>query len=96
MDLHTLKVAEGSIHSGKKVGRGLGSGMGKTSCRGQKGAGARSGAQLLLDLKVAASHYTDVYQKEVSKTLTVKNMQLLMLALLKFSKTEQQLMNQSY
>ena len=39
MDLHTLKVAEGSIHSGKKVGRGLGSGMGKTSCRGQKGGG---------------------------------------------------------
>ena len=46
MDLHTLKVAEGSIHSGKKVGRGLGSGMGKTSCRGQKGAGARSGGAI--------------------------------------------------
>ena len=96
MDLHTLKVAEGSIHSGKKVGRGLGSGMARPLVEAKKVLAQDPVAQLLLDLKVAASHYTDVYQKEVSKTLTVKNMQLLMLALLKFSKTEQQLMNQSY
>lgn len=43
MELHNLKTVEGSLHSGKRVGRGLGSGMGKTSTRGHKGAGARSG-----------------------------------------------------
>ena len=46
MDLSNLKVSEGSLHSGKRVGRGLGSGMGKTSTRGQKGAGARSGGAI--------------------------------------------------
>lgn len=96
MDLHTLKVAEGSIHSGKKVGRGLGSGMGKTSCRGQKGAGARSGGAIAPGFEGGGVPLYRRLPKEVSKTLTVKNMQLLMLALLKFSKMEQQLMNQSY
>ena len=46
MELSNLKVSEGSLHSGKRVGRGLGSGMGKTSTRGQKGAGARSGGAI--------------------------------------------------
>ena len=46
MYLSNLKVSEGSLHSGKRVGRGLGSGMGKTSTRGQKGAGARSGGAI--------------------------------------------------
>ncbi len=46
MKLNELKIAEGSTHSGKRVGRGLGSGMGKTSTRGQKGAGARSGGAI--------------------------------------------------
>ena len=41
--LHSLKPAEGSRHRKKRVGRGEGSGMGKTSGRGQKGWGARSG-----------------------------------------------------
>lgn len=44
--LHNLTVAEGSLHASKRVGRGLGSGMGKTSTRGQKGAGARSGGAI--------------------------------------------------
>ena len=46
MDLSNLKLSEGSLHSGKRVGRVLGSGMGKTSTRGQKGAGARSGGAI--------------------------------------------------
>lgn len=46
MELHNLKVVLGSTHAGKRVGRGLGSGMGKTSTRGQKGAGARSGGAI--------------------------------------------------
>ncbi|MGV3487000.1 MAG: 50S ribosomal protein L15 [Tuberibacillus sp.] len=43
MKLHELKPAEGSRHSRKRVGRGYGSGLGKTSGRGQKGQKARSG-----------------------------------------------------
>ena len=42
--LHTLKPAPGSRHRKKRVGRGEGSGFGKTAGRGQKGYGARSGA----------------------------------------------------
>ena len=41
--LHSLKPAEGSRRARKRVGRGEGSGHGKTSGRGHKGAGARSG-----------------------------------------------------
>src|ERR687886_972395 len=43
--LHTLKPAPGSRKARKRVGRGEGSGTGKTAGRGQKGAGARSGAK---------------------------------------------------
>ncbi len=43
--LHTLKPSPGSRKPRKRVGRGDGSGTGKTSGRGQKGAGARSGAK---------------------------------------------------
>jgi large subunit ribosomal protein L15 len=41
--LHSLKPPEGSRHRKKRIGRGEGSGTGKTSGRGQKGWGARSG-----------------------------------------------------
>src|SRR4051812_22674085 len=43
--LHSLKPAPGSRKPRKRVGRGEGSGTGKTSGRGQKGAGSRSGAR---------------------------------------------------
>ena len=43
--LHNLKPAPGSRHPRKRVGRGEGSGVGKTSGRGHKGAGSRSGAK---------------------------------------------------
>ncbi len=43
MELHNLKPAEGSLHNSKRVGRGVGSGKGRTSTRGHKGAKARSG-----------------------------------------------------
>ena len=43
--LHTLKPAPGSRRPRKRVGRGEGSGTGKTSGRGHKGAGARSGSK---------------------------------------------------
>ena len=41
--LHTLKPAAGSRRPRKRLGRGAGTGHGKTSGRGHKGAGARSG-----------------------------------------------------
>src|SRR5437764_9012926 len=41
--LHSLKPAPGSRHRKKRIGRGEGSGTGKTSGRGHKGWGARSG-----------------------------------------------------
>jgi len=41
--LHSLRPKLGSRRARKRVGRGEGSGLGKTSGRGQKGAGARSG-----------------------------------------------------
>jgi large subunit ribosomal protein L15 len=43
--LNELKGAPGSKKARKRVGRGMGSGHGKTSGRGHKGAGARSGAK---------------------------------------------------
>jgi len=43
--LHSLRPAEGSRKVRKRVGRGEGSGTGKTSGRGQKGAGSRAGSK---------------------------------------------------
>jgi large subunit ribosomal protein L15 len=43
MRLNQLKPAEGSRHAPKRVGRGIGSGLGKTAGRGHKGQKSRSG-----------------------------------------------------
>src|SRR5881398_141770 len=43
--LHNLKPNPGSRHRKKRIGRGEGSGLGKTSGRGQKGAGSRAGSK---------------------------------------------------
>ncbi len=43
MKIEHLTPAEGSKGKGKRVGRGIGSGHGKTSCKGHKGQKARSG-----------------------------------------------------
>ena len=43
MRLNQIKPAAGSKHAKKRVGRGIGSGMGKTAGRGHKGQKARSG-----------------------------------------------------
>lgn len=44
MGLENLKKAEGSTHSTKRIGRGQGSGWGKTASRGGKGQTARTGS----------------------------------------------------
>ena len=43
MELNTIKPREGSKHSKRRVGRGIGSGLGKTAGRGHKGQKSRSG-----------------------------------------------------
>ncbi len=43
MRLNTLSPAEGSKKAGKRPGRGIGSGLGKTGGRGHKGQKSRSG-----------------------------------------------------
>ena len=48
MNLSELRPAEGSKHSRTRVGRGIGSGLGKTSGRGHKGQKARSGGGVRL------------------------------------------------
>jgi large subunit ribosomal protein L15 len=46
MRLNTIKPAEGSKHARKRVGRGIGSGTGKTCGRGHKGQKARTGGKI--------------------------------------------------
>ncbi|MGN1034884.1 MAG: 50S ribosomal protein L15, partial [Rhodocyclaceae bacterium] len=43
MRLNTIKPAEGATHYSKRVGRGIGSGLGKTCGRGHKGQKSRAG-----------------------------------------------------
>ena len=43
MFLNSIKPAEGAEHSSKRVGRGIGSGLGKTCGRGHKGQKSRAG-----------------------------------------------------
>lgn len=43
MKLNTIQPAEGSTHAKRRVGRGIGSGLGKTSGRGHKGQKSRAG-----------------------------------------------------
>src|SRR5512140_1320062 len=47
MNLSKLRPPKGATAKRKRVGRGMGSGMGKTSTRGHKGQGSRSGSRLM-------------------------------------------------
>lgn len=46
MDLNQISPAKGATHKKKRVGRGPGSGHGKTACRGHKGQGSRAGTRM--------------------------------------------------
>ncbi|HZG83020.1 50S ribosomal protein L15 [Brevibacillus panacihumi] len=48
MKLHELQPAEGSRHTRKRIGRGIGSGTGKTAGKGHKGQNSRSGGGVRL------------------------------------------------
>jgi len=74
MELHDLKPPEGSKKTRRRVGRGPGSGLGKTSGRGHKGQGARSGArkrvgneggQMPLHRRLPKFGFTNIFRKEV-------------------------------
>mgnify|MGYP001164468497 FL=1 len=73
MKLNTLKPAEGSTHSRRRIGRGPGSGLGGTSTRGHKGAKARSGykkkigfegGQMPLQRRVPKAGFKNINHKE--------------------------------
>jgi len=73
MDLSNLSPAKGSVKNRKRVGRGPGSGHGKTSCRGHKGQKARSGGkvrpgfeggQMPLSRRLPKRGFTNIFKKE--------------------------------
>ena len=74
MKLHELQPAPGSVKAPKRVGRGTGSGMGKTSTMGHKGQKARSGSkkngfeggQMPLARRLPKRGFTNIFAKEYS------------------------------
>ena len=74
MNLHELSPAPGSKRVAVRVGRGLGSGLGKTSGKGQKGQKSRSGGVKRPDLKVVKDLCTCVFLNAVSTINLVKIM----------------------
>lgn len=73
MRLHDLRPAEGSNKKAKRVGRGVGSGHGKTATRGHKGQKARTGGgvrpgfeggQMPLYRRIPKRGFTNVFKKE--------------------------------
>ncbi len=75
MNLADLAPAPGSRKKRKRVGRGPGSGHGKTSCRGHKGQNSRSGGgvkpgfeggQMPLQRRLPKRGFTNIFQKTFS------------------------------
>ncbi|MDT8318068.1 MAG: 50S ribosomal protein L15 [bacterium] len=75
MKLNELRPAEGSTKNKKRVGRGPGSGLGKTSGRGHKGQKARSGStslkgfeggQMPLQRRLPKFGFTNIFKKKYS------------------------------
>ncbi|MGI6684248.1 MAG: 50S ribosomal protein L15 [Bacillota bacterium] len=74
MNLSELKPAPGSKAKATRVGRGIGSGLGKTSGRGHKGQKARSGGgvrpgfeggQMPLQRRLPKRGFTNIFKKEI-------------------------------
>src|SRR5271165_2801966 len=73
MHLSTIRAPKKSTEKKKRVGRGMGSGMGKTSTRGHKGQWSRSGARLIrgfeggqmpLHRRVPKRGFTNIFREE--------------------------------
>ena len=73
MKLHELKPAEGSRKERNRVGRGIGSGNGKTAGRGHKGQNSRSGGGVRPGFEGGQNPFSVVYLNVALRTLTVKN-----------------------
>lgn len=82
MKLHELHPAEGSTTTAKRLGRGVGSGLGKTSGKGHKGAKARSGGgkrpgfeggQMPLYRRVPKKGFTNIFGTDYA-TVNVENL----------------------
>ena len=74
MNLESLSPVKGSISNRKRVGRGHGSGLGKTSGRGHKGAGQRSGnkkrpwfegGQMSLARRLPKRGFTNIFREKI-------------------------------
>ena len=75
MDLSKLRAPKKSSENKKRVGRGMGSGMGKTSARGHKGQRSRSGSRMMrgfeggqmpLHRRMPKRGFTNIFRKEFS------------------------------
>ena len=84
MRLKELKPAEGSTTGARRLGRGTGSGLGKTSGKGHKGAKARSGGgkrpgfeggQMPLTRQLPKRGFTNIYAK-VYETVNVGSLEI--------------------
>src|SRR5499425_2365176 len=73
MNLSTLRAPKKANSNKKRVGRGMGSGMGKTSTRGHKGQRSRSGSRMMrgfeggqmpLHRRVPKRGFTNIFRKE--------------------------------
>lgn len=73
LSINTLKPAQGANRKNKRVGRGMGSGHGKTSARGYKGQLSRAGSsmrpgfeggQMPLHRRLPKRGFTNIYRKE--------------------------------
>ena len=73
MDISNLKPKKGSKHAKKRVGRGPGSGLGKTAGRGEKGQKSRSGfsrqlgfegGQMPLHRRLPKRGFTNIFKRE--------------------------------
>ena len=82
MRLNELKPAPGSKKTKKRVGRGIGSGLGKTSARGQDGQKSRSGGgvrpgfeggQMPLSRRLPKRGFTNIFAKEYA-TINVSDL----------------------
>ena len=84
MKLHDLKPAEGATTARKRLGRGTGSGLGKTSGKGHKGAKARSGGgkrpgfeggQMPLTMRLPKRGFTNKWRVEYA-TVNVERLNI--------------------
>jgi large subunit ribosomal protein L15 len=67
MKLQELSDNPGARHNSKRVGRGIGSGKGKTAGRGHKGQKSRAGGQMPLYRRVPKRGFTNIFRKRYAE-----------------------------